>query len=127
LATLTSASAFFSFAATWNVVCWYYGSRSRNNNNHSIVYQYLMDDDVMPVAEYHVALGVFLGFCVACTVTDYIYGMSYGNILVTVVIAIMWACLMVVFSKGSLPSSDKNRTTMTTKARKGTVLPLVMV
>jgi hypothetical protein len=45
-------------------------------------------------AEYYFAMGVFIGFCGASTVTDIMFGMSWFNIAVTVVIALVWASIM---------------------------------
>jgi hypothetical protein len=45
--------------------------------------------------EYSFAVGVFSGFCTACTITDVVLGMPLRNILVTVAVAVVWAAVMV--------------------------------
>lgn len=44
--------------------------------------------------EYFFALGVFAGFCSACTVTDVRYGLPLSSILMTFGVACAWALLM---------------------------------
>ncbi|GAX24586.1 hypothetical protein FisN_4Hh104 [Fistulifera solaris] len=44
--------------------------------------------------EYFYALGVFAGFCSACTVTDVRYGLPLSSILMTFGVACAWALLM---------------------------------
>jgi hypothetical protein len=92
-------------------------------------------------SEYHFALGVFLGFCLACIVTDVLLRMPLKSILMTVAIAVAWAGVMAYC--GTLEDDDgvdeegedaieDGRVARPTAAllqgeRKGTVLPLVIV
>lgn len=52
------------------------------------------DEKKLEVTEFYFALGVFLGFCGACTTTDIVLGMPWQSIVVTVLVALCWAMLM---------------------------------
>lgn len=44
--------------------------------------------------EYMFALGVFLGFCGACTVADVVLGMPWTSVLGTMGVAMLWGVIM---------------------------------
>ena len=73
--------------------------------------------------EYYFALGVFLGFCLACTVTDCLLGMPLRSIVVTVTVAITWALLMVYC--GSAEYDDEE--VESSHGRKGKVITVMIV
>lgn len=76
--------------------------------------------------EYFFALGVFLGFCVACTAIDILLGMPVRSIVLTVTVAIMWALLMAYC--GSVDGDDEDDVDNTiTKPCTGTLLPIMIV
>jgi hypothetical protein len=84
--------------------------------------------------EYSFALGVFLGFCAACTVTDVLLGMPLKNILLTVTVAAAWALVMAYFGGANNESEDDNECfdggdelVRVVVPQKGTRLPLVIV
>lgn len=52
--------------------------------------------------EYFFALGVFAGFCTACTITDVRYGLPLSSILMTFVVACAWALLMTLSKPPSI-------------------------
>jgi succinate dehydrogenase hydrophobic anchor subunit len=69
--------------------------------------------------EYMFAVGVFLGFCGACTVTDFVLGMPRISLLCTAAIAALWTGVMAYFARG-----EKNRDDhLATRVNKGVVLP----
>lgn len=79
--------------------------------------------------EYYFALGVFLGFCAACTVTDVRFGLPMSSILLTLAVAIVWTMLMMAFAANTGSDEEPEHGVVKSRRRrqKGTVLPLVMV
>ena len=73
--------------------------------------------------EYCFALGVFLGFCMACTVTDIQFGLPMSSVFLTLAVAIVWTVFMMAFAASSPDQVETKRPSST----KGTVLPMVMV
>jgi hypothetical protein len=57
--------------------------------------------------EYCFALGVFLGFCTTCTVTDVLLGMPAKNILLTVAVAVAWALVMAACGGGNNDNTEE--------------------
>lgn len=56
--------------------------------------------------EYFFALGVFAGFCSACTVTDVRYGLPLSSILMTFGVACAWAFLMTLSKPPSIDEAQ---------------------
>jgi hypothetical protein len=76
--------------------------------------------------EYYFAMGVFLGFCAACTATDVMFGLPLRSILLTLTVALAWALLMMTCAT-NLSTDDDDSTLPRRHRSKGTVLPMVMV
>jgi hypothetical protein len=112
--SLTSIAAYLFFGIFWSIVLYM--------NQESVHFNELSSDAFMvDVLEYHYALGVFLGFCLACTVTDVLHGMPWFSVLSTLGIALLWAKLMMWFA------SKNSDCVAAQKKQKGTSLPLLMV
>jgi hypothetical protein len=78
--------------------------------------------------EYFFAMGVFLGFCAACTVTDVKIGLPLSSILLTLAVAIVWTMLMMAFAVSAAPAEvETNKSSRRRRRAKGTALPFVMV
>jgi hypothetical protein len=113
--SLTSIAAYLFFGIFWSIVLYM--------NQESIHFNELSSDTFMvDVLEYHYALGVFLGFCLACTVTDVLHGMPWFSVLSTLGIALLWAKLMMWFASKNSSACAKAQ-----MKQKGTTLPLMMV
>jgi hypothetical protein len=121
--SVTSAAAFILFSILYTATCYYFGS---NNSTAAC----LESTKTIAILEYCFAVGVFLGFCGACTWTDVVYGMPTSSILLTVVVAALWASLMIycafATSKSEQEAEDKE-IAQRRIGRRGTVLPLVFV
>jgi hypothetical protein len=76
--------------------------------------------------EYYFAMGVFLGFCAACTITDVVFGLPMRSILVTLTVAFAWALLMMTCATNNSTDDDDSKGRCR-HISKGTVLPMVMV
>jgi hypothetical protein len=112
--SLTSIAAYLFFGIFWSIVLYL--------NQESVHFDELSSDAFMvDVLEYHYALGVFLGFCLACTVTDVLHGMPWFSVLSTLGIALLWAKLMMWFAAKHSDCAAKQ------PKLKGTTLPLLMV
>jgi hypothetical protein len=88
--------------------------------------------------EYAFAIGVFLGFCASCTVTDVLYGISLQCVVLTVVVAVAWASLMLYCASrvvdhhnhhnhNHMSETDATVIFDAGVVRRGTVLPTVLV
>ena len=106
--TVTSTVAYFVFGSVWSYLMDKY-------RDIPLLYNSFTDEDFLADMEYYFALGVFIGFCAACTVSDIIYGLPWTGVILTVLVAFLWTLVMTWFA-------SRGRT-----ERKGTVLPLVMV
>jgi hypothetical protein len=121
--SVTSAAAFILFSALYALTCCYFGS---NNSTAAC----LESTKTISILEYCFAVGVFLGFCGACTWTDVAYGMPTESILLTVVVAALWACLMIYCAFATSKSEQEAEDAELAQrriGRRGTVLPLVFV
>jgi hypothetical protein len=131
---LTSVASYALFYG-WTVFC--DGSRRRQSHPGSNA---AATTSASVKLEYHFALGVFLGFCLACIVTDVFLQMPLKSILMTIAIAVAWAGVMAYC--GSLEGDDDDEpcdadnnghvlarptAAIFRGERKGTVLPLVIV
>lgn len=106
--TVTSTVAYGVFGMGWSYMIHTYRHIPR-------VYASLMDEDFLADMEYYFALGVFIGFCTACTASDIIYGLPWTGVILTAFVAFLWTLVMTWFvSRGR-------------DVRRGTVLPLVVV
>jgi preprotein translocase subunit SecG len=63
-----------------------------NNSSNS---KCLESRQTISILENCFGAGIFLGFCGACTWTDVAYGTSTNIHILTVVVAVFWACLMI--------------------------------
>jgi hypothetical protein len=117
--SVTSAAAFLSFIALYAATCCYFGDNNTTMESTKTV----------SLLEYCFAVGVFLGFCGACTWTDVAYGMPAESILLTVAVAVLWACLMIYCAFATSPSEEDEAEEELARRprRRGTVLPLVFV
>ena len=106
--TVTSTVAYVLFGLGWSYLMYVYQQVPR-------VYTSLMDEDFLADIEYYFALGAFIGFCGACTVSDIVYGLPWVGVALTVVVAFLWTLVMTWFA--SRGRDDRKRT----------VLPLVLV
>ncbi|KAL7558326.1 hypothetical protein ACA910_019356 [Epithemia clementina (nom. ined.)] len=106
--TVTSTAAYAVFGMAWSYMMSVYSEIPQ-------VYASLVDEDFLADMEYYFALGVFIGFCAACTVSDIIYGLPWTGVMLTVAVAFLWTLVMTWFA-----SRGRDE-------RRGTVLPLVMV
>ena len=114
--SLTSVAAYLFFGIFWSAVLYFH--------QESVHFDELSSDAFMvDVLEYHYALGVFLGFCLACTVTDVLHGMPWFSVLSTLFIALLWAKLMMWFASKTSSTSS----TAPPALRKGTNLPMMVV
>jgi hypothetical protein len=112
--SLTSIAAYLFFGIFWSIVLYL--------KQESVHFTELSSDAFMvDVLEYHYALGVFLGFCLACTVTDVLHGMPWFSVLSTLAIALLWAKLMMWFASKNSARAESHL------KPKGTSLPLMMV
>jgi len=68
--------------------------------------------------EYSFALGVFAGFCFACTCTDLVLGMPMRSILGTVAVALLWAALMTRCARRTGRRSDDTKKTQSSNGIK---------
>jgi hypothetical protein len=130
---LTSVASYALFYG-WTVLC---GSRRRPSHPGSAAAATTSATSSVK-SEYHFALGVFLGFCLACIVTDVFLRMPLKSILMTIAIAVAWAGVMAycgsLEDEGDDCDADTNghvlarpTAAMFRGERKGTVLPLVLV
>ena len=118
--SVTSAAAYLLFSAMYAATCCFFGS-----NNSSISME---STKTISMLEYCFAVGVFLGFCGACTWTDVAYGMPAESILLTVAVAVLWACLMIYCAFVTSPSEqEEEEERAQRRSRRGTILPLVFV
>lgn len=88
-----------------------------------------LTEDMLTVLEYCFAVGVFLGFCGACTVTDVATGMPWKNVVVTLAVAAAWAALMISCAVAAIQKNNDHASgpPVLARRRQGTVLPMVMV
>jgi NhaP-type Na+/H+ or K+/H+ antiporter len=123
--SVTSAAAYIMFSTLYTVTCCYFGS-----SNNSDAAACMESSKLISILEYCFAIGVFLGFCGACTWTDVAYGMPASSIALTVVVAAVWACLMLycAFATSKLAQDEEEEQLAQRRiSRRGTVLPLVFV
>jgi formate-dependent nitrite reductase membrane component NrfD len=126
--SVTSVSAYLLFSLLYIATCSYFASDSKSSSlSKTLESQY-----TIAVLEYCFAVGVFLGFCGACTWTDVAYGMPASSILLTVTVAAAWAALMVccalsVSDKNTKNSGSDEQEQAQRRLVRGTVLPLVFV
>lgn len=71
--------------------------------------------------EHWFAIGVFLGFCAACTAIDVIYGLPFQSVLITLTVAVGWVAIMLVCSGTTTEKSESS------KRGKSLPLPFVLV
>jgi hypothetical protein len=83
----TSAASCLLFSILRTGTCCYFG----NSNNNKC----LKSPQIISILENCFATGTFLGFCGVCTWTDVAYGTSPRILLLAVVVAAFWACLMI--------------------------------
>lgn len=57
------------------------------------------EDEHLHIQEFYYAIGVFLGFCLACTVTDIVIGMPLSSVGLTILVAIAWSFVMLKCAK----------------------------
>eukprot|EP00522_Entomoneis_paludosa_P012252 CAMPEP_0172450436 /NCGR_PEP_ID=MMETSP1065-20121228/8772_1 /TAXON_ID=265537 /ORGANISM="Amphiprora paludosa, Strain CCMP125" /LENGTH=188 /DNA_ID=CAMNT_0013202217 /DNA_START=20 /DNA_END=586 /DNA_ORIENTATION=+ len=106
--TVTSTVAYIFFGLLWTALLQAY--------QNTKVYKILADYDFLADIEYYFALGVFIGFCFACTISDIVYGLPWVGVTLTIVVAGLWTLVMTWFaSRGR--EEDRN----------GTSLPSVVV
>jgi hypothetical protein len=128
--SVTSVAAYLLFSLLYIGTCSYFGptTSSCRSNLTLAVSNALESERTISMLEYCFAVGVFLGFCGACTWTDVAYGMPASSILLTVVVATVWATLMVYCAMvTSRKDSDEQQQYVQPRGRKGTVLPMIFV
>jgi hypothetical protein len=121
--SVTSIAAYVLFSLLYIGTCCYFGSNSSCSAS-------LESQQTISILEYCFAVGVFLGFCGACTWTDVAYGMPASSVFLTVVVASLWACLMVycaMATSGNNSDDEYCEQPAHSRRRRGTVLPLVFV
>uniref|UniRef100_A0A7S2Y222 Transmembrane protein n=1 Tax=Entomoneis paludosa TaxID=265537 RepID=A0A7S2Y222_9STRA len=101
--TITSALAYGIFWSVWTVM-------ERSVSEGSI----LENQDFFEHMEYYFTLGVFLGFCTACTVDVILFGIPLLGVMSMVLVAFLWTLVMLNVA----PPQQRS---------KGTVLPMVIV
>jgi hypothetical protein len=117
--SVTSVAAYLLFSALYAATSCFCGRNSTTMESTKTV----------SILEYCFAVGVFLGFCGACTWTDVAYGMPTESILLTVAVAALWACLMIYCAFASAPSEEEEEEEELAwrRSRRGTVLPMIFV
>jgi len=63
--------------------------------------------DIIEGLEYYFAIGVFIGFCIACTVTDIRYGLPLHSIFLSLSLACAWIALMIHLTPRSEPEEEE--------------------
>lgn len=120
--SVTSVAAYMLFSLLYICTCCFFGSKS-----NSTAAACTESPQMISILEYCFAVGVFLGFCGACTWTDVAYGMPTSSILLTVLVAALWACLMIYCAIATTKDDDDEEQEPAQRRRRGTVLPLVFV
>lgn len=99
--SLTSVSAYLLFSVLYIGTCCYFGNSSNRSNSKC-----LESPQTISILENCFAAGIFLGFCGVCTWTDVAYGTSPSVILLAVVMATFWACVMIYCAFARLTSRN---------------------
>jgi hypothetical protein len=119
--SVTSVSAYLLFNALYAATRCFIGSNNESSD-------YMESTRTTSLLEYCYAVGVFLGFCGACTWTDVVYGMPAKSIFLTIVVAAMWAYLMIYCALKTSPSEQEEEEERAQRRRhRGTILPMVFV
>eukprot|EP00523_Entomoneis_sp_CCMP467_P009872 CAMPEP_0168738208 /NCGR_PEP_ID=MMETSP0724-20121128/10809_1 /TAXON_ID=265536 /ORGANISM="Amphiprora sp., Strain CCMP467" /LENGTH=250 /DNA_ID=CAMNT_0008785533 /DNA_START=150 /DNA_END=902 /DNA_ORIENTATION=+ len=143
--TITSAMAYGIFWSAWMVWETATGSSSSADDEEEEqdvgTFQYEDEDDSLAAnhqeffehMEYYFTLGVFLGFCAACTIDVILFGIPLVGILSMVLVAFLWTLVMLKVA----PSTTTTSSTSTEKqqppslpqqqSRGGTQLPMMVV
>lgn len=106
--TVTSTVSYCFFGAFWCAL--------RKSYQESTFYRTLSNHNFLADIEYYFAVGVFIGFCFACTISDILYGLPWIGICLTVAVACVWTGIMTWFASGNKEEE-----------RHATILPTVIV
>lgn len=85
--TITSLLAYGIFWATW-MLLERQETREEENNN------LFQSQEFFEQVEYYFTLGVFLGFCTACTVDVILFGIPFLGVMSMVFVAFLWTLVM---------------------------------
>ena len=104
--SITSIIAYGVFWFSWSMMeQHYYQSNNKNEKPKN--------DTLFEHMEYYYTLGVFLGFCMACTIDVILFGIPLVGVLSMVAVATMWTWVMIKVAPEEEP--------------RATVLPMVVV
>eukprot|EP00527_Entomoneis_sp_CCMP2396_P002183 CAMPEP_0198144782 /NCGR_PEP_ID=MMETSP1443-20131203/18644_1 /TAXON_ID=186043 /ORGANISM="Entomoneis sp., Strain CCMP2396" /LENGTH=188 /DNA_ID=CAMNT_0043808245 /DNA_START=91 /DNA_END=657 /DNA_ORIENTATION=- len=106
--TVTSAFAYVVFGILWSALLKKYQDTELQRS--------LADYEFLADIEYYFALGVFIGFCFVCTVSDVFYGLPWVGVTLTIFVACLWTMVMTWFASRTHEEQ-----------RNGTELPSVVV
>jgi hypothetical protein len=104
--SVTSAAAYLLFSLLRTGTCCHFGNSSNRSSNSNS--KCLESPQIISILENSFAAGIFLGFCGVCTWTDVAYGTSPSILLLTVIVATLWLCLMMYCAFAAFTSRNNN-------------------